>query len=54
MKQEMRVSPERLEVGLEGKQRQVGTAPVGNGRGGNRNPASMSTRLPRSVKLLPP
>ena len=34
MKQEMRVSPERLEVGLEGKQSPVGTAPVGNGRGG--------------------
>lgn len=31
MKQKMRVSPERVEVGLEGKQSQVGIAAVGNG-----------------------
>lgn len=30
MKQKMRMSPERVEVGLERKQRKVGTAAVGN------------------------
>lgn len=33
MKQKMRVSPENLEVGLEGEQSQVGRATLGMGRG---------------------
>lgn len=31
MKQKMRASPERVGVGMEGKQSQVGTTAVGNG-----------------------
>lgn len=49
---EMRVSPETLEVGLEGS-RASWNSSLGNGKGDGKNWLALSTSLLRRRKLLP-